>query len=114
MAQTLEPQRVQVNSGGILIQWSDGHKSLYAPRALRLRCPCAQCIDEWTRELRLDPESVSLGLEAVDHIPVGNYAIQFLWSDAHYTGIYTHKLLRGLCACEICVLEEGAGTQAEV
>ena len=70
MAQTLEPQLVQVNSGGILIQWSDGHKSLYAPRALRLRCPCAQCIDEWTRELRLDPESVPLGLETVDHIPV--------------------------------------------
>ena len=31
---------------------------------------------------------------AVDQMPVGQYAVQFLWDDAHYTGIYTYRALR--------------------
>jgi len=34
--------------------------------------------------------------------PVGNYAIAFSWKDGHDTGIYTFRLLRGLCPCEDC------------
>ena len=30
---------------------------------------------------------------AVDHIVVGNYALQFLWSDGHSTGIYPYRML---------------------
>jgi DUF971 family protein len=34
--------------------------------------------------------------------PVGRYALQFKWSDGHDTGIYSYKLLRGLCQCDLC------------
>jgi DUF971 family protein len=34
---------------------------------------------------------------------IGNYAIQFLWSDTHYTGIYTHDFLRSVCSCMQCL-----------
>jgi len=33
---------------------------------------------------------------------VGAYAIQFLFSDAHHTGIYTYDFLRAICACDEC------------
>jgi len=42
---------------------------------------------------------------AVDSMPVGNYAVQFLWSDAHYTGLYTYQFLRNSCPCEVCVAD---------
>lgn len=28
---------------------------------------------------------------------VGSYAIQFMWSDGHYTGIYTWEFLKQAC-----------------
>ena len=36
-------------------------------------------------------------VEALDYMTVGRYALQFLWSDAHQTGIYPYDLLRRLC-----------------
>jgi len=37
--------------------------------------------------------------------PVGNYAIQIQFSDAHATGIYSFDCLRELCPCEECARE---------
>jgi DUF971 family protein len=34
--------------------------------------------------------------------PVGNYAVQITWGDAHDTGIYSWEYLRSLCHCETC------------
>ena len=28
--------------------------------------------------------------------------MQFLWDDAHYTGIYTYRALRANCTCIVC------------
>ena len=102
MDDLIDVRTIQLNSGSIVIVWSDGHRSIFSPRELRLRCPCAQCVDEMTGAIKLNSGSVSIGIEPVDSIPVGNYAVQFLWSDTHYTGIYTHQFLRTLCPCEIC------------
>ena len=33
---------------------------------------------------------------------VGNYAVQFSFSDGHSTGIYAYEYLRTLCPCEQC------------
>ena len=96
-------ERVEIADQGIRIEWGDGHRSVYPHRFLRLRCPCAHCIDEMTRAPRLDPEMVPQDVHAVDHMIVGNYAIEFLWSDAHYTGIYTYEFLRSVCSCMQCL-----------
>ena len=48
------------------------------------------------------PDKVPLDVYAADFMMVGNYAIEFLWSDAHYTGIYTYELLRKACTCIQC------------
>ncbi len=92
----LQPLNINLVEQGISIEWNDGHHSVYPHRFLRLRCPCAHCIDEWTQAPRLDPESVPQDVQAVDYITIGNYAVEFLWSDAHYTGIYTYDFLRSI------------------
>ena len=33
---------------------------------------------------------------------VGNYALQFTWSDGHTAGIYTWNYLRRICPCPEC------------
>ena len=101
------PESVDISGQGVTIEWEDGHRSVYANRALRLRCPCAHCIDEWTQAPRLDPDTVPQDLQAVDYMMVGNYAIEFLWSDTHYTGIYTYEFLRSLCSCMECLAKRG-------
>ncbi len=115
MRQVTAPNSVQLDSSGIVITWVDGHRSVYSHRFLRLRCPCAQCVEEMTGRHLLDPAKVPSNVEAVDQMQVGNYALQFLWSDTHHTGIYTFDVLRGLCPCDACVkarekgFERGAG-----
>ena len=87
----------------LAITWSDGHESVYDVRALRLACGCAECVDEWSGEERLDDASVPLDVAPLRIQPVGRYAIQIDWSDGHTTGIYPFRRLRELCGCESCV-----------
>lgn len=89
----------------LAIDWSDGHKSVYAWKHLRANCPCAGC-----REERVQPpdpfqilkpnELVPLALTAVT--PVGRYAYKLTWSDGHDTGLFTLEHLRSLCQCPEC------------
>jgi ATP-binding protein involved in chromosome partitioning len=80
----------------LAIRWSDGAESVYDVRELRLACGCAQCVDEWTGEGRLDPGSVPEDVHPRRIQRVGRYAIQIDWSDGHSTGIYPFRRLRGL------------------
>ena len=34
--------------------------------------------------------------------PVGRYAINFVWSDGHDSGIYSYTFLREACPCVTC------------
>jgi len=78
------------------IRWRDGLASEYEPRLLRIRCPCAGCVDEMTGLRTLRPERVSPFIypEAIHY--VGRYALRFQWSDGHGTGIYSFEYLRRL------------------
>ena len=99
------PKSVEIADQAILIRWQDGHNSFYSHRSLRLRCQCAHCVDEWTKKPVLDPDSIAWDVKAVDHMIIGNYAIQFLWSDGHFTGIFPFDVLRKMCQCDICKAE---------
>jgi ATP-binding protein involved in chromosome partitioning len=80
----------------LAIVWADGHESRYDVHALRLACGCAQCIDEWTGEGRLEAASVPEDVRPVRIDRVGRYAIQIEWSDGHASGIYPFRRLREL------------------
>jgi ATP-binding protein involved in chromosome partitioning len=76
------------------IEWTDGKKSVYSARELRLACPCAGCVNEITGQRMLRPESVPANITAIGLYPVGRYAFQVLWSDGHATGLYSYDFLR--------------------
>jgi DUF971 family protein len=93
----------RVSPGQTDISWNDGHFSSFPSWYLRENCPCAACVEEFTGERRILPGSIPSTLERVNVELVGNYALQFAWSDNHDTGIYTFDYLRRLCPCPLCL-----------
>ncbi len=97
------PKKVfQIDETTLGITWTDGHESVYSVKMLREKCPCANCIDEWTGEKRIKPGMIADSIRPVNIKSVGLYAVQFWWNDGHDTGLYPHELLRKLCECDQC------------
>ena len=96
--QAIEPREISQESNSLLrITWADGRVCDYQAAKLRRVCPCAQCVNEWTGQRTLKPESISDEVEINDLSIVGRYALNFRWSDNHETGIYSFQYLRDLC-----------------
>lgn len=94
----IEPREIkQVDDTSVRIVWSDERTCLFHAADLRRACPCAQCVNEWTGERVLQPQSISDELQINDVSVVGRYALNFRWSDGHETGIYSFRYLRELC-----------------
>ena len=91
--------RILLTEDGVIIEWSDGQRCHYSARDLRINCGCAECVEEWSKRRILDPASVPADIRAEDYLLVGRYAVQFLWSDAHYTGIYPFDVIRSILPC---------------
>ncbi len=95
----IEPREIkQEGSSTLSITWADEHRCQYQATELRRACPCAQCVNEWTGQRVLQPESISEEITITDLQVVGRYALNFRWSDGHDTGIYSFRYLRELCA----------------
>jgi len=93
---------VTLSEEGISIVWDDGHSSFYPHRYLRGQCCCAACVEEMTGRRRVNEADVRDDIQALDWMQIGRYAVQFLWSDTHDSGIYPFDLLRKLCRCNQC------------
>jgi len=94
----IEPREImQEGNAGLRITWADDRVCQFQAPQLRRACPCAQCVNEWTGQRTLKPEAVSDELEIKDLSIVGRYALNFIWSDGHETGIYSFRYLRELC-----------------
>lgn len=85
----------------LLITWSDGAESAFPMEGLRRACPCVFCRgghEHMSR--RLDVQELlrkpSRTWEIRKIQPVGNYALQLIWSDGHNTGLYRYDALRNL------------------
>ena len=81
------------NDGSLLVRWDDGKESRFEARWLRARCPCAECVEEWSGKRVVGDEQVKEGVRPRGMHPVGRYAIQIEWSDGHNTGIYSWDYL---------------------
>jgi DUF971 family protein len=99
-------ERPQPNA--LRITWSDGQTRRYTARELRDACPCATCREKRTHAAPEQSKAPGAGLLTVlspqearpltieGMQPVGSYAYQIQFSDAHDTGIYTLEHLRAL------------------
>ncbi len=98
-----EPTQIfQVDAATLGVEWSDGRRSEYNVRKLRLACSCATCVHEWTGEALLDEQSVPADVHPVNLENVGLYGLRIQWSDGHNTGIYTYEHLRSLDDDGLC------------
>lgn len=93
---------------GVSVSWSDGRRCLYPYRYLRLQCSCAGCVEEMTGRSLLNVAAVPDDVIIVDFIEVGKYALQFLWSDGHSTGIYPFRMLLRLAGEDDAVICESS------
>ncbi|MCA9079566.1 MAG: DUF971 domain-containing protein [Planctomycetaceae bacterium] len=86
-----------LRSAGVFeITWPDGVVALYPFKFLRCECPCAGCVNEFTGERILDPATVPADIAPTAVEMSGNYALKIVWSDNHYTGLYTWDRLDAL------------------
>jgi DUF971 family protein len=91
------PKSAELESPFVLrIEWRDGVITRHRARELRLRCPCAGCVDEHSGVRTLDPARVPQDILLLVVEPVGRYALSFVWSDGHKTGIFSWQYLRGM------------------
>jgi DUF971 family protein len=106
--------KVQVSTGaGVDIVWSDDHRSHYDFPFLREECPCATCNDQRAKKQSAPVPGGGSGsvlpiykpkITARAAKPLGNYALQFDFSDGHSSGIYSYDHLRTICQCPECAL----------
>jgi len=93
------PKKIKkISPGELMIVWADGHEVRYFAPALRGMCPCASCKDEMTGVRIILPIHIPDDLEFRKIDLVGQYALQFEWSDGHHTGIFSFDYLRELGA----------------
>ncbi len=103
------PHAITRRDDGLEIEWVPGvHVALYGARALRLACPCAECVEEMSGRPILDPATVPLDVRPEQVALVGAYGLRVRWSDGHGTGIYTFDWLRKACPCDACTAARAA------
>ena len=92
------PKNIRVHREDAVVEivWAEGEVSQLSFRLLRQSCRCAVCIDEFSGRRILDPESVPEDIQLRDISLTGNYAVKFVWSDAHDSGLYTWSHLHSL------------------
>ena len=91
---------VDVKQREVRILWADDLRSTYSLEYLRQICPCASCNEmrrnqDPLRVLSVDQIITTAELRTERPVEmVGNYALQFFWTDGHNTGIYSFDFLR--------------------
>ena len=100
------PVTITRRDDGLLIEWdAAGHRALFSARALRLSCPCAECVEEMSGRRLLDPAAIPEDVRPLELHLVGAYGLRVRWSDGHGTGIYTFERLRRQCPCPRCAAD---------
>ena len=93
----IEPtQIIEESDAAVSIKWSDESETMFTAPQLRRNCPCAACINEWTGDKILDDATVADDLTFSSIAIVGRYALNFIFSDHHDTGIFSFKYLKEL------------------
>ena len=92
------PQEIRKKIGGtgMKLVWPDGIVGDLPAAYLRRNCRCAACQHELTGERLVDPRSIPDSLTIEKAEIMGRYALSFVFSDGHSTGIYSFDWLKAL------------------
>ena len=93
----------------LLVRWADEHESGFDWEYLRWRCPCAECSGEGGVPGVLQSLPMFRPGQTVmnDVNLTGRYGITPTWGDGHSLGIFTFRMLRAVCPCDVCVAARG-------
>ena len=78
---------------GIVVTQTGAPDRRVSAAALRRRCRCAHCVEEFSGRPLLKPESVSESIYPTAFQPMGNYAVAITWSDGHNSSIYPYETI---------------------
>lgn len=87
------PQEIRTDESNLFITWKDGFPSTYNLLDLRKKCPCATCRGGHGGKIGAATGHIQ-SIKLVSWKKVGRYALNFVWSDNHDTGIYSYDNLR--------------------
>ena len=93
------PVDIQLIGTEVALRWSDGVESYFTGEFLRAASPSAENMGERDvlgRQIGGDPRTSFPGVTVVNWSRVGNYALNFEFSDGHRTGLYSYAYLRQL------------------
>ncbi len=94
------PVNIQLIGSEVAIIWDDGAESYFTGQQLRAASPSAETQGErdiFGHQYGGGSRDFT-GVEVLGWVQVGNYAIQFNFSDGHRTGLYSYDYLRKLTA----------------
>ncbi|MCA9401478.1 MAG: P-loop NTPase, partial [Candidatus Omnitrophica bacterium] len=57
---------------------------------LRIACQCALCVDEMNGRSIIDKAKIPKDIKPTQINPLGNYAVNIVWSDGHSSSIYSY------------------------
>lgn len=93
------PVNIQLIGPEVAILWDDGGESYYTAEKLRAASPSAETQGErdiFGNKYGGNGPRNFAGVEVLSWAKIGNYAIQFRFSDGHSTGLYSYDYLRNL------------------
>ena len=70
----------------VIITWSTGETFEYTMEYLRVKCPCAECCGHTPDQAKLIDGQQNVTIRKIS--PVGHYAVKFVFSDNHDSGVY--------------------------
>jgi len=77
------------------LAWPDGSRHTLGCEFLRVHSPSAEVRGHGPGQEVLQTGKRMVTIDAIE--PIGNYALQFRFSDGHDTGIYAWEYLQALC-----------------
>ena len=93
------PEAVDLIGNMVAIRWADGREDFLAMDMLRAKSPSADNMGEpdiFGNVHGADPRTEFPGVTATGYEIIGRYAVRFIFSDGHQTGLYTFPYLQKL------------------
>ena len=95
----ISPERIQAIGEEIAIRWNDGTETYCSMEKLRKESPRAENKGETDltgNRIGGSDQKEFPGVKVTGWEIIGGYAIQFIFSDGHNTGIFSYDLLQEL------------------
>ena len=100
-AVSLRPENIVLMPEEVAIKWNDGSEDFFPMATLRAASPSAETAGE--KDILGNQYGGESGKDYSDvrvrgYEPVGGYAVRFLFTDGHHSGLYSFDYLKKLAA----------------